>query len=167
MGLFDFLKKEKPAEKKWFNIYSPLNGKVIALSEVPDEAFASKMIGDGCAIEPYEGSVFSPVAAEINIFETNHAVSFEVENEIEMIVHFGIDTVNLNGNGFKRIAESGSKVKIGEELVKYEIDFIKENAKSIITPVIINNMDLVEELKVMANGDVKAGDLLMRVKIKK
>ncbi|WP_319371827.1 PTS glucose transporter subunit IIA [uncultured Ilyobacter sp.] len=166
MGLFNFFKKEKTIEDRWFNIYSPLNGKVINLSEVPDEAFSSKMIGDGCAIEPFEGSIFSPVAAEINIFETNHAVSFEMENEIEMIVHFGIDTVKLNGNGFKRVAESGSKVKIGEELVKYDIDFMKENAKSIRTPIIINNMDLVEELKIMATGDVKAGDLLMRVKIK-
>lgn len=167
MGLFNFFKKEKTIEDKWLNIYSPLNGKVIDLSEVPDEAFASKMIGDGCAIEPFEGSIFSPVAAEINIFETNHAVSFELENEIEMIVHFGIDTVKLNGDGFKRISESGSKVKIGEELVKYDIDFIKENAKSVRTPVIINNMDLVEELKIMVNGDVKVGDLLMKVKIKK
>ena len=167
MGLFNFFKKEKTIEDNWFDIYSPLNGKVINISEVPDEAFASKMIGDGCAIEPCEGSIFSPVAAEINIFETNHAVSFEVENEIEMIVHFGIDTVNLKGNGFERIAESGSKVKIGEELVKYDIDFIKENSKSVRTPVIINNMDLVEELKIVANGDVKVGDLLMRVKMKK
>jgi len=165
MGLFDFFKKKK-AEENWIEIYSPLNGKVIDLSEVPDEAFAGKMIGDGCAIEPSEGSIHAIADAEIDIFETNHAVSFETEDELEMIVHFGIDTVALGGKGFTRVAEAGTKVNKGEELVKYDLDFISENAKSTRTPVIINNMDDVEKLEVVATGDVKAGDLLMRVKLK-
>ena len=91
MGLFDFLKKDKSGD--WFSIYSPLNGKVIDLSEVPDEAFAQKMIGDGCAIEPVQGSIFAPVDGDVDIFDTNHAISFEVSNGLEMIVHFGINTV--------------------------------------------------------------------------
>ena len=97
MGLFDFFKK-KQVEENWIEIYSPLNGKVLDLSEVPDEAFAGKMIGDGCAIEPSEGSVHAVADAEIDIFETNHAVSFETKDELEMIVHFGIDTVALGGD---------------------------------------------------------------------
>ena len=99
MGFFDFLKGKKTEE--WFEIYSPLNGKVIPLSEVPDEAFAQKMIGDGCAIDPAEGAIFAPIDAEIDIFETNHAVSLEASNGLEMIVHFGIDTVKLNSEGLK------------------------------------------------------------------
>lgn len=167
MGLFDFFKKKKETAEEWIEIYSPLNGKVLDLSEVPDEAFAGRMIGDGCAIEPSEGSVFSPVKGEIDIFETNHAVSFETEEGLEMIVHFGIDTVKLNGEGFVRVAEAGSEVNPGDELVKYDLNFIKENAKSTRTPIIINNMDEVEELKVVATGDVKVGDLLMKVRVKK
>lgn len=164
MGLFDFLKKGKKEE--WVEIYSPLNGKVVELSLVPDEAFAKKMIGDGCAIDPEEGSVYSPVEGEIDIFETNHAVSFETEKGLELIVHFGIDTVKLDGKGFERVGKPGSKVKPGDELVKYDLDFMRENAKSVITPVIINSMDEVEELKVVASGNVKVGDLLMKVKMK-
>jgi len=167
MGFFDFLKKGTKKDEEWLEIYSPLNGKVIDLSEIPDEAFAGKMIGDGCGIDPTEGSVFSPVKGEIDIFETNHAVSFETEEGLEMIVHFGIDTVKLEGKGFTRVAEAGSEVEVGDELVKYDLAFINENAKSVKTPVIINNMDDVEELKVVASGDVKAGDLLMKVKVKK
>ncbi len=167
MGLFDFFKKKKETKEDWIEIYSPLNGRVIDLSEVPDEAFAGKMIGDGCGIEPTAGSVHSPVVGEIDIFETNHAVSFETADGLEMIVHFGIDTVKLNGEGFTRVAEPGNGVKPGDELVKYDLEFIRENAKSIRTPVIINNMDEVEEIKVVASGDVKVGELLMKVKIKK
>lgn len=165
MGLFDFLKKKK--DEDWFEIYSPLNGKVIDLSEIPDEAFAQKMIGDGCGIDPTEGAIYAPVAGEIDIFTTNHAVSFETPNGLEMIVHFGIDTVKLNGEGFTRVAEPGITVKVGDELVKYDLNYIKEHAKSVKTPIIISNMDMVETLEVVASGNVKAGDLLMRVKLKK
>lgn len=165
MGLFDFLKKDKAEE--WFNIYSPLNGKVIDLSEVPDEAFAQRMIGDGCAIEPTTGSVFAPVDGDVDIFDTNHAVSFEVSNGLEMIVHFGINTVQLKGQGFTRVCESNTLVKTGQELVKYDLEFLTNNAPSVRTPIIITNMDIVDRIEVVAKGDVKAGDLLMRIKLKK
>ena len=155
MGLFDMFKKKK--EEEWFDIYSPLNGKVIDLSEVPDEAFAQKMVGDGCAIDPAEGVVCAPV----------DAVSFETPNGLEMIVHFGIDTVTLKGEGFKRVA-AGNQVKVGDKLVEYDLEFIKSKVPSVKTPVIINNMDMIEKIDVVAKGkDVKVGDLLMRVQLKK
>lgn len=165
MGLFDFLKKTKEVE--WFNVYSPLNGKVVSLSEVPDEAFAQKMIGDGCAIVPSKGSIFAPVDGEIDIFDTNHAISFEVPNGLEMIVHFGINTVQLKGEGFTRIGTSGTFVAKGDEIVKYDLDFLSNNALSVITPVIITNMDAVDSIEIVASGEVKCGDILMRVKLKK
>lgn len=164
MGLFDFFKKDK--EENYIEIYSPLNGRVIDLSEVPDEAFAQKMIGDGCAIEPAEGSVYAIADAEIDIFDTNHAVSFDLECGLEMIVHFGIDTVKLDGQGFERLVAPGN-VKLGDELVKYNLEYILKNAKSARTPIIVSNMDDVAELKIVAKGDVKVGDLLMKVKLKK
>ncbi|MGY0395622.1 MULTISPECIES: PTS glucose transporter subunit IIA [unclassified Fusobacterium] len=165
MGLFDFFKKKNSEE--WFEIYSPLNGRVIDLSEVPDDAFAQKMVGDGCAIDPTSGAIYAPVNGDIDIFETNHAVSFETPNGLEMIVHFGIDTVTLKGEGFNRVATSDS-VKVGDKLVEYDLDFIKDKVPSTKTPVIINNMDAVEKIEVVAKGkDVKVGDLIMRVLLKK
>ncbi|WP_291258788.1 PTS glucose transporter subunit IIA [Fusobacterium sp.] len=165
MGLFDFFKKKNSEE--WFEVYSPLNGRVIDLSEVPDDAFAQKMVGDGCAIDPTSGAIYAPVNGDIDIFETNHAVSFETPNGLEMIVHFGIDTVTLKGEGFNRVATSDS-VKVGDKLVEYDLDFIKDKVPSIKTPVIINNMDAVEKIEVVAKGkDVKVGDLIMRVLLKK
>lgn len=163
MGLLNLFKKKE----EWFNIYSPLNGSVIALEEIPDEAFAQKMIGDGCGINPIDGSIYAPVDGEIDIFTTNHAVSFDISNGLEMIVHFGIDTVKLDGEGFTRVATTGSTVKKGDELIKYNLTYIKNHAKSVKTPVIITNMEMIEKLEVVATGDVKVGDLLMRVKLKK
>lgn len=166
MKIFEFLKKNRK-NCKYVKVYSPINGKVVSLDAVPDEAFSKKMIGDGCAIDPSEGSVFAPVEGEIDIFDTNHAVTFEMENGLEMIVHLGIDTVDLDGKGFERIGEPGSLVRIGEELVKYDLDFIRKNAKSAISPIIITSMEDIESIEVVAIGEIKAGDLLMKVKMKK
>ncbi len=163
MGLFDFLKGKKTEEG--FEIYSPLNGKVIPLSEIPDEVFAKKMIGDGCGIDPTYGAVCAPVDGEVDIFETNHAITMEAANGLEIIVHFGIDTVKLNKEGFERVGDAG-EVKKGDELVKYDLDFIKEKVPSTKTPVLISNMELVKSIEVVAQGDVKVGDLLMRVYMK-
>ncbi|MFK4784692.1 PTS glucose transporter subunit IIA [Fusobacterium sp. MFO224] len=163
MGFFDMFKGKK--KQNVIEIFSPLNGKVIPLEEVPDEAFAQKMIGDGCAIDPTEGAIYSPIAAEIDIFDTNHAVSFETKDELEMIVHFGIDTVKLNGEGLKRVATS-NEASVGDKLVEYDLAFVKENAKSTKTPIIITNMDIVDKIEVVAKGDVKVGDLLMKVTLK-
>lgn len=164
MRFFNFLKKK---EEKWIEIYAPVSGILIPLSEVPDEAFSLKMIGDGCAIIPTEGAIYSPMDGEIDIFETNHAVSIESINGFEMIVHFGIDTVKLNGKGLNRISEIG-KVKKGKKLIEYDLDYIKKNSKSIITPIVITNMDIVKKIEFMKeyNKKIKVGELLMKVKVK-
>jgi PTS system glucose-specific IIA component len=166
MRILGLLKKNRK-NCEYIKVYSPINGKVMSLEEVPDEAFSKKMIGDGCAIDPSEGSVFAPVEGEVDIFDTNHAVTFEMENGLEMIVHLGIDTVDLDGMGFERIGEPGTIVRVGDELVKYDLDFIRKNAKSAISPIIITSMDEVESIDVVAIGEIKAGDLLMKLKMKK
>lgn len=163
MGLFDFLKPKK--EKKVVEIFSPLAGTVIGLEEVPDDAFAQKMIGDGCAIDPAPGAIYAPVDGEIDIFETNHAVSIESPSGLEMIIHFGVDTVKLNKEGLTRVAEEGG-VKKGDKLVEYDLELVKSKAPSVKTPIIITNMDMVESIEVVAKGQVKPGDLLMRVTLK-
>ncbi len=166
MGLFDFFKKKKYVEE-YFEIYSPLNGTIIPIEEIPDEAFAEKIIGDGVGIVPTGDTIYAPCDADdISIFDTNHAISFETSNGLELIVHFGIDTVKLDGQGFTRIAEDGQSVKKGDPLVKFDLEYIKANAKSHKTPVIISNMDVVEEL-IRTKGEIKAGEVLLKVKVKK
>jgi len=156
--------KNEVKEEKIIEIYSPLDGEVVGLELVPDEAFSEKILGDGVAIMPAGNMISAPCdAEEVGIFDTNHAISFE-KMGLEFIIHFGIDTVKLDGEGFTRIVEDGTKVKKGEDLVKFDLEFIKNNAKSVITPVIISNMDEAEILE-RANGTIKTGDLLMKVKI--
>jgi len=164
MGLFDIFKKK---EKTIVTIYSPINGKVIELKEVPDEAFAQKMVGDGCAIEPDKGSICSPIEGQLmNIFPTNHAIIFETIDGLEMIVHFGIDTVKLDGKGFQKLREPGP-IKVGDEIVKYNLDEIKDNVPSTRSPIIINNMEKVEKIEILSLGKiVKIGEPIMKVTLK-
>ena len=164
MGLFDIFKKK---EKTVVTIYSPMNGKVIELKEVPDEAFAQKMVGDGCAIEPDKGIICSPIDGQLmNIFPTNHAIIFETIDGLEMIVHFGIDTVKLDGKGFQKLREPGP-IKIGDEIVKYNLDDIKDGVPSTRSPIIINNMEKVEKIEVLSLGKiVKIGEPIMKVTLK-
>ena len=164
MGLFDIFKKK---EKTIVTIYSPINGKVIELKEVPDEAFAQKMVGDGCAIEPDKGTICSPIEGQLmNIFPTNHAIIFETIDGLEMIVHFGIDTVKLEGKGFQKLREPGP-IKVGDEIVKYNLDEIKDNVPSTRSPIIINNMEKVEKIEVLSLGKiVKIGEPIMKVTLK-
>ena len=164
MGLFDIFKKK---EKTIVTIYSPINGKVIELKEVPDEAFAQKMVGDGCAIEPDKGSICSPIEGQLmNIFPTNHAIIFETIDGLEMIVHFGIDTVKLDGKGFQKLREPGP-IKIGDEIVKYDLDDIKDGVPSTRSPIIINNMEKVEKIEILSLGKiVKISEPIMKVTLK-
>ncbi|BEO89637.1 PTS glucose transporter subunit IIA [Fusobacterium animalis] len=164
MGLFDIFKKK---EKTIVTIYSPMNGKVIELKEVPDEAFAQKMVGDGCAIEPDKGIICSPIDGQLmNIFPTNHAIIFETIDGLEMIVHFGIDTVKLDGKGFQKLREPGP-IKIGDEIVKYNLDDIKDGVPSTRSPIIINNMEKIEKIEVLSLGKlVKIGEPIMKVTLK-
>ncbi len=164
MGLFDIFKKK---EKTIVTIYSPMNGKVIELKDVPDEAFAQKMVGDGCAIEPDKGIICSPIDGQLmNIFPTNHAIIFETIDGLEMIVHFGIDTVKLDGKGFQKLREPGP-IKIGDEIVKYNLDDIKDGVLSTRSPIIINNMEKVEKIEILSLGKiVKIGEPIMKIILK-
>ena len=165
MGLFDLFKGKKEAETQEFNgkVFAPISGKLLPLSEVPDEVFAQKMIGDGVAIEPTaSGVMVAPASGRIEkIFDTNHAFSIVTPAGIEIFVHLGMDTVKLEGKGVERIAEEGAVVKAGDPIVKYDYDFLKENAKSIITPVIISNTDDYSALNPVESGTAVAGETLV------
>lgn len=120
--------------------------------------FAEKIVGDGIAIKPTGNKMVAPVDGTIGkIFETNHAFSIESDSGIELFVHFGIDTVELKGEGFKRIAEEGQRVKVGDPVIEFDLPLLEEKAKSTLTPVVISNMDEIKEL-IKLSGSVTVGE---------
>jgi PTS system D-glucosamine-specific IIC component len=120
---------------------APMTGKLMPITEVPDQVFSQKMMGDGFAIEPTEGVVVSPVEGEIvNVFPTKHAIGIRSVGGREILIHVGIDTVNLQGKGFESFISEGDKVKPGQKLLEVDLDYIKENATSIITPIVFTNL---------------------------
>ncbi len=125
---------------------------------MPDVVFAEKIVGDGIAIKPTGNKMVAPVDGTIGkIFETNHAFSIESDSGVELFVHFGIDTVELKGEGFKRIAEEGQRVKVGDTVIEFNLPLLEEKAKSTLTPVVISNMDEIKEL-IKLSGSVTVGE---------
>lgn len=125
-----------------FAFVSPMTGRLLPIDEVPDEVFAQKMMGDGFAIEPSDGVVVSPVDGEIvNLFPTRHALGIRAENGCEVLVHIGIDTVKLEGKGFESFVQEGDQVKAGQKLLEFDVDFVKENAPSLISPIVFTNLE--------------------------
>ena len=125
---------------KKFIILSPVDGDIVPLESVPDEVFAGKLVGDGLAIIPRSNTFVAPVAGVITkIFSTNHAFSIRAQNGVEVLVHIGLDTVALNGEGFKRLAKEGDTVSVGKPIVSADIEFIKSRGKEIITPIVLNH----------------------------
>jgi glucose-specific phosphotransferase system IIA component len=119
---------------------SPLKGRILALKDVPDEMFSQGMMGEGIAIDPSEGKVYSPCNGSVaTIFKTNHAVALLANNGAEVLVHIGIDTVKMNGEGFKAHVKNGDIVQQGQLLIEFDLDLVKARAKSHITPVVITN----------------------------
>ncbi|EKR8705287.1 PTS N-acetyl glucosamine transporter subunit IIABC [Klebsiella pneumoniae] len=140
------------------SLVSPITGDVVALEQVPDEAFASKAVGDGIAVKPTSNIVVAPAAGTVvKIFNTNHAFCLETNNGAEIVVHMGIDTVALEGKGFKRLVEEGTDVKAGEPILKMDLDFLNANARSMISPVVCSNSDDYSALVILASGKVVAG----------
>lgn len=168
MGLFDKLKSlvsEDKSSSGSIEIIAPLSDEIVNIEDVPDVVFAEKIVGDGIAIKPAGNKIVAPVDGTIGkIFETNHAFSIESDDGIELFVHFGIDTVELKGEGFKRIAEEGQTVKKGDLIIEFDLALLEEKAKSVLTPVVISNMDEIKELNKLT-GSVTVGEtVIMRIK---
>ncbi|WKX25615.1 PTS glucose transporter subunit IIA [Tatumella ptyseos] len=165
MGLFSKLFGDKSdSDSSNIEIVAPLSGEIVNIEDVPDVVFAEKIVGDGIAIRPNGNQIVAPVEGTIGkIFETNHAFSIESDNGIELFVHFGIDTVELKGEGFKRLAEEGQKVKKGDPIIEFDLAFLEEKAKSTLTPVVISNMDEIKSLSKLS-GQVTVGETpIMRI----
>ncbi|MEH7460720.1 glucose-specific PTS transporter subunit IIBC [Bacillus thuringiensis] len=153
-------KVEAPVQKDTNEVIAiPIEGKILPITEVPDQVFSGKMMGDGFAIEPTEGTVVSPVNGEIvNVFPTKHAIGIQSEGGKEILIHFGIDTVKLNGEGFEALVSQGDKVTQGQPLLKVDIAFVKENAPSIITPIVFTNLQEGQKVEIKKQDNVKKGE---------
>lgn len=143
-------------------VFAPLSGKVIQLGQVPDPTFSEKMMGDGLAIEPTNGKVVAPIAGEIvQIFPTKHAVGLKGKSGIEVLIHIGLETVALDGEGFEAHVKQGDQVNIGDPLVTFDLDFIKKKAASTITPVVITNGDILSKFEKTNETRVVAGESML------
>lgn len=145
-------------KKQKSKIIATQTGVCVSLDEVPDEVFASRMLGDGVAIIPSENEVKSPVdGTVVQVFDTLHAYSIKSDDGLEILVHIGINTVELKGEGFKAEVADGNRVKAGDTLCRADIKFIKEKGYEVYTPIVIANSDEVKGLE-MLKGQVVSGE---------
>ena len=147
-------------------VYSPVTGISADLSTAPDEAFAQRMMGDGAVVTPEEAVVVAPDDGQVLfVFDTKHAIGFMADSGVGMLLHMGIDTVKLNGEGFKVFVENGQKVKKGDKLMELDLDFLKQNAPSLVSPVLCTELEDNMKIRLLNDGKIKAGDPLFAIDI--
>ena len=145
-------------------ILSPLSGTVVALKDVPDATFAEGVLGDGIAIEPKEGKVVAPCKGTVStLFDTHHAIGLTLENGAELLVHIGINTVELNGEGYSAFVEEGDQVSPGQTLITFDPDFLRSKGYQTVTPVIVTNSDVYSAITPKAQGEVQVMDPLLEL----
>ena len=147
-------------------LVSPADGDIVKLEDVPDEVFSAKLVGEGIAIMPRSNTFVAPVAGVVSkIFSTNHAFSIRTSNNLEVMVHIGLDTVELDGEGFKALAKEGDKVSVGKPIIYADLAFIESKGKPIITPIVVNS-----EKEVTISSDkvktIREGEELMEITFK-
>lgn len=147
-------------------VRSPLTGKLVPLTDVPDETFAGKVVGDGVAIEPTSGVVVAPFDGTVaQLFRTHHAIGLVTDDGLELLIHVGIDTVKMKGQGFTAAVKQGDRVRAGDKLLEFDLDLVKTQAKSTITPILITNSEGVRSIQTMASGQAGSGQDLLRVEL--
>ncbi len=145
-------------------IAAPINGKAIPLEEVPDDTFAQGVLGLGAAIEPNEGKVVAPADGTVEtIFDTKHAIGLSLDNGAEILIHIGINTVELGGEGYKAFVAEGDRVKKGQTLITFDMDFIKSKGYKLVTPVIVTNSDDYSGIELKSNGNINTDDTLLEL----
>lgn len=147
-------------------ISSPIEGVAAALSTAPDEAFAGKMMGDGAVVTPVDSIVRAPENGEVLfVFDTKHAIGFKTDSGINLLIHLGIDTVNLNGKGFEIFVTNGQKIKKGEPMVILDLNYLRENAPSIVSPIVCTELKENQKIRLLTEGEIKAGEGLFAVDV--
>ena len=145
-------------------IHSPVTGIAADLTAAPDEAFAQKMMGDGAVVKPTGKTVCAPEDGEVSfVFDTKHAIGFVTDTGISMLIHMGIDTVKLNGEGFKVFVKNGQKVKKGEPLMELDLAFLNQQAPSMVSPILCTELEPNQTIKLLAEGPIKAGEPLFEI----
>ncbi len=149
---------------KTVTISSPLKGEAADLTSCPDEAFAGGMMGLGAVVTPEDPTLYAPEDGEVVfVFDTKHAIGFQTDSGVAMLFHMGIDTVALDGKGFTVFVENGQKVKKGEPLLKMDLDFLKENAPSIVSPILCTEVEDNMDIRLLKAGNVEVGEALIAV----
>jgi PTS system D-glucosamine-specific IIA component/PTS system glucose-specific IIA component len=145
--------------KKEGTLVAPISGKTVDITTVPDAVFAEKMAGDGLAIDPTGDTVVAPADGELTmLFGTKHAFGMTLDKGVQILVHIGLDTVSLNGEGFTALKNQGDMVKKGEPIVKIDRELIQSKGLSLITPVIFTDMDVLKSFEAQLGIDVIAGE---------
>lgn len=153
---------EPAAGLKDETLQSPLTGEIVALADVPDEVFASGVLGKGIAVNPSEGKIFAPADAEVTtLFPTGHAIGLKTSNGAELLIHIGMDTVKMNGDGFKTHVAQGDTVKQGQLLIEFDIKKIKAAGYPIITPVIVTNSADYKDVVPAEGKNITSGENLI------
>ena len=159
----------KAEEKKIVDtivISSPITGVAADLSTTPDEAFAGRMMGDGAVVTPEDAIVKAPEDGEVCfVFDTKHAIGFMTESGVSLLIHVGIDTVKLDGKGFECFVENGQTVKKGDPMLKLDLDYLKANAPSVASPVLCTELEDNQKIRLLNEGEIKAGDELFAIDI--
>ena len=141
------------------SVFAPINGKVISLDEVPDPVFSDRVLGEGCAIIPEDGKIYSPVNGKISsIADTRHAYGIESDDGLEILIHFGLETVSLKGQGFTSHVKVGDNVKVGDLIAEADIKLLKQHNINLITPVLICD-GIENKIMTVNEGMVKAGKI--------
>lgn len=163
MGLFDKLLGKSSREEELV-IYAPMDGEAVAVSQVNDPTFSEEILGKGVAVRPTGTQVFAPFDATVEMmFDTGHAVSLQCDNGAEVLIHVGLETVNLKGTHYTVHAANGDKVKKGQLLITFDREAIQADGYDIITPMVICNSDNFSQVEAHT-GSVKAGDVLLTLK---
>ncbi|MGQ3378226.1 PTS sugar transporter subunit IIA [Priestia endophytica] len=159
---------QKKVKTQTEEIYSPLTGEVISLAEVPDPVFSNKMMGDGIAIIPKEGKLVSPVEGEIvQVFPTKHAIGIKSARGVEILIHVGLETVDLKGEGFETLVKEGQSVKVGDVLSTFDIHFLESKNKEIVTPIIITNTsEKLDDMEQVSTSEVSRQELILKCNLK-
>ena len=162
----DVIAKAAPASNTDLNVstelVSPLDGELLPLSEVKDEVFSSGAMGEGVAIEPSQGVLHAPADGRVVMtFPTGHAIGMKTKDGAEILMHIGMDTVNLQGKGFETLVDKGDEVKAGDELVKFDIDEIHSAGYIVTTPIVVTNSKDYEKVLVVRQGEVKVGQEIL------
>ena len=157
-------KEQKVVER--IVISSPITGLAADLATAPDEAFAQKMMGDGAVVTPEDPFVRAPEDGEVAfVFDTKHAIGFVTDSGISLLIHVGIDTVKLNGEGFEALVESGQTVKKGDPMLKLDLEYLKANAPSITSPVLCTELEDNQRIHLLQEGQIKAGEPLFEIEV--